>query len=83
MAEFLPAGTATDVGTVALPLLLERITDTPPIGATVPKVTVPVETPPPTTDVGFKTSDVTTGGLMVNDALTLTLFRLAVTVATA
>jgi hypothetical protein len=47
-----PAGTVTVAGTVALVLLDERLTDTPPEPAGPVSVTVPVEGFPPTTTAG-------------------------------
>lgn len=67
-----PAVTVTVEGTVAADVLLEvRATDVPPVGAGVPRVTVPVEGLPPTTDVGFRETAVTTGGVTVRVALTV------------
>ena len=66
----LPAGTVTLPGTVAAAvLLLERVTATPPPGATPVRVTVPVEEPPPSTLVGFSaTEDTATAGVTVRMA---------------
>src|SRR5437016_5447020 len=52
-----PAGTATLVGTLAAPLLLESATCAPPAGAGPPSVTVPVEAFPPVTVVGFSANE--------------------------
>jgi hypothetical protein len=49
VAEALPAGTTTELGTVAEPVLLDKVTLTPPAPATPVKVTVPVELVPPWT----------------------------------
>jgi hypothetical protein len=47
-----PEATVTETGTVALPLLEDRRTTTPPGPAAVLIVTVPVDGLPPTTEVG-------------------------------
>jgi hypothetical protein len=66
VVELLPAGTVTLASTVAAAVLLfERVTATPPLGATPLRVTVPVEELPPSTLLGFSataetvTADVT------------------------
>jgi len=48
-----PAGTTTLLGTVATAALLERNTPTPPAGAAMLSVTVPVEALPPLTELGL------------------------------
>ena len=54
VAEVRPASTVTLAGTVAAAvLLLESVTTAPPVGAALPRVTVPVELFPPTTVVGL------------------------------
>lgn len=72
VALLLPAGTVTLAGTLADPLLLERVTCAPPAGAGPLSVTVPVEDcTPPTTLVGFSVSEETVGsseGVRVRDA---------------
>ena len=45
-----PAGTTTLLGTVATAALLERNTPTPPAGAAMLSVTVPMEALPPVTE---------------------------------
>jgi hypothetical protein len=73
-----PAGTNTLLGTLAAPLLLERMTSTPPAGAGALNVTVPLEdSKPPTTLVGFSVSEVSVGagggtGCTVSAAVLLT-----------
>ena len=63
VALLAPAGTSTLKGTLAAPLLLESMTCTPPAGATLLKVTVPVENSrPPTTLEGFRVNEVRVGG---------------------
>jgi hypothetical protein len=57
-----PAGMNTPVGTLAAPLLLERITCTPPAGAGALRVTVPLEDcKPPSTLEGLSVSEVSVG----------------------
>src|SRR5207302_2517009 len=72
VALLLPPGTVTLAGTLAAPLLLERVTCAPPVGAGPLSVTVPVEDcTPPTTLVGFNVSEETigrSGGVTVSDA---------------
>ena len=46
-------GTVTLAGTVAIALLLDRVTTAPPVGARPVKVTVPVDEPPAEMLVGF------------------------------
>jgi hypothetical protein len=58
-----PAATVTLAGTAAAVELLESVTTEPPAGAAALRVTVPVAVLPPTTLVGFTTSeDSVTGG---------------------
>ena len=69
-----PAGMATLAGTGANDvLLLARETTTPPLGAALLSVTVPVDELPPLTLVGLTVSDVRVGaevaGMTVNTAL--------------
>src|SRR5216110_3131364 len=72
VALLLPPGTVTLAGTLAAPLLLERVTCAPPVGAGPLSVTVPVEDcTPPTTLVGFNVSEETVGrggGITVSEA---------------
>ena len=57
-----PAGTVTVAGTLAEPgRLLPRLTATPPLGAALPSVTVPVALVPPATLVGLTVSAVSAG----------------------
>ena len=57
-AELAPAGTITLEGTLAAPLLLERTTIAPPVGAALVRVTVPVEdSSPPTTLDGLSVNE--------------------------
>jgi hypothetical protein len=57
VAVVLPAATVTVAGTIAAVLLLDRATETPPLGAALLKVTVPVELAPPVTVAGFRETD--------------------------
>src|ERR1700734_2780485 len=66
-----PATTMTPVGTLALELFEERPTIMPPFGAAPFSVTVPVEVHPPGTDVGFKLSMASSGGLIVKIAVSV------------
>ena len=57
-----PAGMNTLLGTLAAPLLVERLTCTPPAGAGALNVTVPREDcRPPITLVGLSVSEVSVG----------------------
>jgi hypothetical protein len=69
VAVVAPAGTVTVAGTVAIVVSAEvRATDMPPVGAALPRVTVPLEVAPPLMVVGFRATAVTIGGLTVNVA---------------
>ena len=58
-----PSGTNTLEGTLAAPLLLERVTVAPPAGAGALNVTWPVEDcTPPITVLGFSVSEESVGG---------------------
>ena len=65
VAVVAPAATVTLTGTVAAALLLDRVTASPPVGAALPKVTVPVDEVPPVTEVGFSVTDDTAEELTV------------------
>jgi len=54
---FWPADIVTEPGTVAAELLLVKLTTVPPVAAGPLRVTVPVEAPPPRTELGLKLSD--------------------------
>jgi hypothetical protein len=54
VAVVLPAATATEAGTAAAALLLDKATETPPIGAAALRVIVPVEEVPRATLVGLR-----------------------------
>lgn len=64
-----PAGTVTEAGTVALELLEERFTATPPVGAAPVRVTVPTEEAPPATVFGETVRLLSPTGLIVNVAV--------------
>ena len=68
VADDCPAGTSTDEATVAAELLELKLTMAPEDGASPFSVTVPVECPPPRTDVGLRAIDATLAGLMVRVA---------------
>ena len=58
LADELPKGIVTVAGTFArFGLLLDKFTTNPPTGAGAVSVSVPVEDVPPTTVVGFSTSE--------------------------
>lgn len=65
-----PAAIVVVVGTVAEASLDVRPTLSPPVGAGPFSVIVPVEDAPPRSDVGLRTTVVTTGALTVRAALT-------------
>jgi hypothetical protein len=67
------AGTVTLAGTVALALLLPSVTIVPPVGATLLKVTVPVEVLPEVTVAGFRETELTDGAVKVSNAVGLEL----------
>ena len=59
------ARTVTGDCTWAAALLLDRLTDMPPLGAALVSVTVPVEGCPPVTLAGFTLTDWSAGPLLV------------------
>jgi hypothetical protein len=80
VAIVLPAATVTDAGTVTALLLLTSATESPPVGAALLSVTVPVAVPvPPKTEPGEIDTELMTTGLTVSDAVLLPL-KVAVTV---
>jgi len=83
VAVVVPAATVTLAGAVAAALLLDKLTDKPPAGAALPKVTVPIEEVPPSTAVGFTATDETTGGFTVNAAVWVPPLNVAEMVADA
>jgi hypothetical protein len=66
-----PAATVTVCGTGALPLELLRATERPPLGAEPVRVTVPVDTAPPSTEAGEKARPCNVGGATANCAVWL------------
>ena len=69
VAMVAPARTVTLAGTVAAAvLLLERVTDAPPVGAGPLRVTVPVEELPPVTLAGLRLNEETVAGVTVSKA---------------
>ena len=72
-AVVLPAATVTVAGTVAEALLLDRVTERPPVGAAALRATVPVDDAPPTTLVGLsETPESAAAGMIVSNAVLLT-----------
>jgi hypothetical protein len=49
-----PEATVTEAGTVTLPLLLDRLTESPPLGAAAVRLTVHVLVPAPVSDAGLQ-----------------------------
>ena len=82
VVEVLPAGTVTEVGTVADELLLDSVVTTPLAPAGPFSVTVPVDGVPPVTVLGLTLSDEITAALMVNVAVWVKPDSVAVIVAT-
>ena len=66
VAEFAPAETVTEDGTVASELLDDRLTAAPPLGALPVRVTVPVNCVPPTIVEGASVTDEGIGGVTVS-----------------
>lgn len=65
-----PVETVTLAGTVAtFVLLLDSVTNAPAAGAGPFRVTVPVEVPPPFTEVGFSETEVRVAAVTVNIAV--------------
>jgi hypothetical protein len=80
LAALDPTGTGTVLLTVAEPLLLDKPTKSPPLGAALVSVTVPVEGAPPVTVPGFKATLDIVGPLTVNVAVCDEVFSVAVSV---
>lgn len=67
-----PALTVTELGTFAIVVVPDvSVTAVPPDGAALPRVTVPVDVFPPTTEAGLSVTPVTTGGVTVRTAVLL------------
>jgi hypothetical protein len=74
VAVVLPPATVTEAGTVAEALLLDRVTERPPVGAAALRVTVPVDDALPMTLVGLsETLESAAAGIRVSNAVLLTL----------
>ena len=66
-------GTVTVAGTVAAAVLLLVSATSAPVGAGALRVTVPVDEPPPPTDVGFRPTELATGGVTVKTLVCIEL----------
>jgi hypothetical protein len=64
VAVVAPAGTVTELGTVA-GLVAESPTEVPPVGAAPVKVTVPVDEFPPVTVAGLTATEATVGSALI------------------
>jgi len=71
VAVVAPASTVTAAGTVAAALLDVRLTESPPVGAALDRVTVAVELVPPTSEVGLSARPVTVGAFTLKFELTV------------
>ena len=81
LAAVAPAGTISPVkGRITLGLFTERPIRRPPAGAGPVSVTVPIEYPPPTTDVGAIAKLCKVAGTIATSAVSLSWPRLAVIV---
>jgi hypothetical protein len=69
VAEVVPAAMLTDAGTVAFVLLDARATETPPVGAALLSVTVPVDVAPASTVVGANVRPATLSDVIVSVAV--------------
>lgn len=76
-----PPAIVTDPETVAAEFPLLRITTMPPVGAALPRVTVPVDVLPPFTEAGLRVRDLRTGGPIVSVPNTVEPFNVAEMVA--
>ena len=81
VADVFPAVTVTEAGRVALGLLDDRLTTSPPVGEGAPSVTVPVDEDPPVTEAGVIVTAFGAGGVISNVAWKEALPWLAVIVA--
>jgi len=75
VAVVLPAATVTLAGTTADELLVDKLTEAPPVGAAALRVTVPVEELPPVTLLGLSETEFNApvAGPTVSPAVLLTL----------
>ena len=64
-ADVAAAGTLTELGTLAATLVFDKVIMTPPAGAAVVKVTVPVADCPPITADGLTPTEFNAGALTV------------------
>jgi hypothetical protein len=80
-AAVAPWPTVTLAGTVAALLSLDRLTEKPPVGATLASTTVPNDAAPPVTLVGLRETLERVGGLIVRVAVFVTTPAVAVIVA--
>ncbi len=81
-ADVAPAGTVTLVGATALELLDDKVTTVPPLVAAPLNLTVPVDVPPPPTEVGDRLKPVNVmAGVTVRVAVSEEVPRVAVIVA--
>jgi len=69
VVDVAPPAIVTVPGRVALVEFEVRLMVTPPVGAALVRVTVPVEVPPPRTEFGDKVTDAMDGGLTVKVAV--------------
>ena len=76
-----PAGTTTDVGTVAFALPDDNATDVPPEGAGPLNVMVICDESPPATDVGLMAKLLRAAFVTLSTPVAVTPFRLAVMLA--
>jgi len=71
VAVVAPAPTVTVAGTVAAAFVEDKVIESPPVGAALEIVTVPVEPAPPNRVVGLRVRPVTVGALTPKTALTV------------
>ena len=83
VAVVAPSGTVTVAGTPAAALLLERLTNKPPVGATLSRVIMPVAVAPPVTPAGVIVMAETRGAVTVRSAFAAVPLDEAVIVADA
>lgn len=81
VAVVAPPETGTLAGGVAPALLEPRLTESPPVGAGLLNVTIPVDELPPTTELGARVTLVSVGGVIVRVAVSDTVPWLAVMTA--